>query len=140
MAAQVVLISCSVEAALRLHALAPEMLISFSADDPSGIATAAATGVPADRIVAFTGTRMVRPDFYAALDKQDVKVIFGTLGRSENAFDVLIDRFGLDARYAELGCIGVDVLVTDRPREAAAALAEAERLPQPGQCGVGKAP
>lgn len=136
MADQVILISYSLEASLRLHALAPEMLISHSADDPGDIADATAAGIAADRIIAFTGTRMVRPDLYAALDRQDVEVIFGTLGRSDDALDVLIDRYGLDARYAELGRIGVDILATDRPREAAAALAEAKRLPQAGQCGV----
>jgi glycerophosphoryl diester phosphodiesterase len=51
---------------------------------------------------------------------------------------VLIARYGLDARYAELGQIGVDILATDRPREAAKALADAKRLPQAGQCGVKK--
>lgn len=136
MAEQVILISYSLEASKRLHALAPEMLISHSADDPGDIADATAAGIAADRIIAFTGTRMVRPDLYAALDRQDIEVIFGTLGRSDDAFDVLIDRYGLDARYAELGRIGVDILATDRPREAAAALAEAKRLPQAGQCGV----
>lgn len=136
MADQVILISYSLEASQRLHALAPEILISHSADDPGDIAAATAAGIAADRIIAFTGTRMVRPDLYAALDRQDVEVIFGTLGRSDDALDVLIDRYGLDARYAELGRIGVDILATDRPREAAAALAEAKRLPQAGQCGV----
>lgn len=138
MADQVILISYTREAALRLHALAPEMLISYSADDLADIAAATAAGLPADRIIAFTGTRMVRPDLYAVLEKQDVEVIFGTLGRSPEAFDVVIDRYGLDARYAELGRIGVDILATDRPREAANALAEAERLPQAGQCGINR--
>jgi glycerophosphoryl diester phosphodiesterase len=128
----------ALEAALRLHALAPEMLISHSADEAGDIAAATAAGLPVDRIIAFTGTRMVRPDLYAELEKLDIEVIFGTLGRSDDAFDVLIARYGLDARYAELGQIGVDILATDRPREAAKALADAKRLPQAGQCGVKK--
>lgn len=136
MSRNVILISYSLEQAVQLHALAPEMLISFSADDPADIAAAVTAGIPADRIIAFTGTRIVRPDLYRSLDRQDVEVIFGTLGRSADAFDMVIDRYGLDARYAELGSIGVDILATDRPREAARALAEAGRLPLAGQCGV----
>lgn len=135
MAGQVILISYSLEQAKALHAAAPEMLISYSADDAGDIGAAVAAGIPADRIVAFTGTRVVRPDLYSALEGEDVEVIFGTLGRSDDAFDVLIDRYGLDARYADLARVGVDILATDRPREAAAALAEARRSPQAGQCG-----
>ncbi|MEL7198928.1 MAG: glycerophosphodiester phosphodiesterase family protein [Pseudomonadota bacterium] len=133
---RVILIAYSVEAAQRLHALAPEMLISFSVSSPSDLDEVVAAGVPADRIVAFTGTRTARPDLYGALNGRDVEVIFGTLGRSPNSIDNVNDQYGTDERYAELAAGGVDILATDRPREAAAALAEAGRLPKDGQCGI----
>ncbi|MEL7446308.1 MAG: hypothetical protein AAGK02_10900, partial [Pseudomonadota bacterium] len=80
-----------------------------------------------------------RPDLYQALDREDVEVIFGTLGRSPNSIDTVNARFGTDERYAELGEGGVDIIATDRPRAAAAALEAAGRLPQSGSCGVSRA-
>jgi glycerophosphoryl diester phosphodiesterase len=138
MADRVVLIAYSEAQATKLHELAPEMLISYSVDAPGDLEAIVEAGVPADRIVAFTGTRLPRPDLYAALDEADVEVIFGTLGRPPGSIDAVIDRFGTPERYAELSEGGVDVLATDRGRDAAAALAAAGRLPEAGQCGVGR--
>lgn len=134
----VILIAYTVEAAVRLHELAPEMLISFSVGKPGDLTEIVEAGVPADRIVAFTGTRIARPDLYQFLDREDVEVIFGTLGRAPNSIDSVNARFGTDERYVELGAGGVDIIATDRPRAAAEALALAERLPQAGVCGVTK--
>ncbi len=138
MASSVILIAYSVEQAAALHRAAPEMLISVSVDELDDVAALKAVGIPEDRMVAFTGTRVPRPDLYRALDTADIEVIFGTLGRPPYAMDAVIERYGLGARYAQLGKDGVDILATDRPREAAAALAEAGRLPKAGQCGVAR--
>ncbi|MDY7098038.1 MAG: glycerophosphodiester phosphodiesterase family protein [Pseudomonadota bacterium] len=138
MASSVILIAYSVDQATRLHSLAPEMLISFSVQSQGDLDEVIAAGVPADRIVAFTGTRLPRPDLYSALDRQDVEVIFGSLGRSRNSLDNVIGRFGTDERYVELSRGGVDLLATDRGREAAIALGEAGRLPVAGECGVSR--
>lgn len=136
MAQSVILIAYSVEQAAALHRAAPEMLLSVSVDDAADVAALKAVGIPEERMVAFTGTRLPRPELYRELDGQNIEVIFGTLGRPPRAIDAVIDRYGMDERYAELGREGVDILATDRPREAAAALAEAGRLPEVGQCGV----
>lgn len=132
----VILIAYTAAQAQRLHELAPEMLISYSITSAEDLDEIVSLGVPAERIVAFTGTRLPRPDLYQALDNADVEVIFGTLGRSPSSIDNVIDRFGTDERYAELADGGVDIIATDRPRKAAVALAEDERLPEVGQCGV----
>lgn len=132
----VILIAYSPAQAKALHDLAPEMLLSVSIDAPGDVAVLKAAGIPEDRMVAFTGTRLPRPDLYTELDRADIEVIFGTLGRPPRSLDAVIDRLGMDERYAELSREGVDIIATDRPREAAAALAEAGRLPQAGQCGV----
>lgn len=134
----VILIAYSVEQAAALHRAAPEMLLSVSVDAPEGVAALKAAGIPEDRMVAFTGTRLPRPELYRELDRQNIEVIFGTLGRPPRSIDAVIDRLGMDERYAELGKEGADILATDRPREAAAALAEAGRLPKAGQCGVNR--
>lgn len=136
MGSSVILIAYSVEQAAALHRAAPEMLLSVSIDAPGDVAALKAAGIPEDRMVGFTGTRLPRPELYRELDGQNIEVIFGTLGRPPRSIDAVIDRYGMDERYAELGNEGVDILATDRPREAAAALAEAKRLPQAGQCGV----
>ena len=138
MANSVILIAYSVEQAATLHRTAPEMLLSVSVDAPGDVAALKAAGIPESRMVAFTGTRLPRPELYRELDKADIEVIFGTLGRPPRSIDAVIDRYGMDERYAELGKEGVDILATDRPREAAAALAEAGRLPKAGQCGVSR--
>ena len=138
MAQNVVLIAYSVEAARRLHELAPEMLVSLPIDSPGALEDAVVAGIPANRLVAFTGTRLPRPDLYAALDAADVEVIFGTLGRGDS-IDNLIADFGMDERYAELGKAGVDIIATDRAREAAAALALEGRLAEDGTCGFTRA-
>ncbi len=138
MANSVILIAYSVEQAATLHRTAPEMLLSVSVDAAGDVAALKAAGIPESRMVAFTGTRLPRPELYRELDKADIEVIFGTLGRPPRSIDAVIDRYGMDERYAELGKEGVDILATDRPREAAAALAEAGRLPKAGQCGVSR--
>jgi glycerophosphoryl diester phosphodiesterase len=138
MAGSVILIAYSVEQAAALHRAAPEMLLSVSVDAPGDVAALTAAGIPEGRMVAFTGTRLPRPELYRELDGQNIEVIFGTLGRPPRSIDAVIDRYGMDERYAELGKEGVDILATDRPREAAAALAEAGRLPKAGQCGVSR--
>lgn len=134
----VILIAYSVEQAAALHRAAPEMLLSVSIDAPGDVGVLKAAGIPEERMVAFTGTRLPRPELYSELDGQNIEVIFGTLGRPPRSIDAVIDRYGMDERYAELGKEGVDILATDRPREAAAALAEAGRLPKAGQCGVSR--
>jgi len=138
MSDSVILIAYSIDAAVKLHALAPEMLISFSINEPGELDAVVAAGVPADKIVAFTGTQTARPDLYADLDSKDVEVIFGTLGRRSTSLDGVFERFGTDERYAELSQGGVDIVATDRPRAAAAALKVAGRLPVAGQCGISR--
>ncbi|MEO1489289.1 MAG: glycerophosphodiester phosphodiesterase family protein, partial [Pseudomonadota bacterium] len=136
MANSVILIAYTVGQARRLHELAPEMLLSYSVSEPGDLTEIVEAGVPADRIIAFTGTRTVRPDLYAQLDAQDVEVIFGTLGRPDRSLDGVFKRFGTDERYAELSEGGVDILGTDRPRDAAAALQDADRLATSETCAV----
>ena len=132
----VILIAYSLGSANRMLELAPEMLLSLSLGGMDDLVAARYAGIPDENIVAFTGTRTPRPDLYRDLDGEDIEVIFGTLGRSPNSIDNTNARLGTDERYTELAQSGVDIIATDRPREAAAALAAAERLPQAGVCGV----
>lgn len=132
----VILIAYSVGQASKLNELAPEMLISVSINSLTDVVALRTAGIPSERMVAFTGTRTVRPDLYDELDGEDIEVIFGTLGRPPNSLDSVFAKFGTDERYVELSEGGVDIIATDRPRAASATLKAAGRLPESGMCGV----
>lgn len=131
---RVILIAYSLGMAQKLHRLAPDMMISLSITNPDDLAAANAAKIESERLLAFTG--VLEPDsaLYDALNAADVEVIFGTLGR--NGVDAMIAQTGEESQYAELSRIGVDILATDRPLEAHAALARAQRAAKAGVCGV----
>ena len=134
---RVVLIAYSMASAAKLHRLMPDAMISLSVNSQSELNHAVAAGIPADRLLGFTGTEAPRPRLFSTLNNRDVEVIFGTLG-GRQSIDNEIARNGDEARYAEMVETGVDVIATDRPREANAALAAADRAPRDGVCGVTK--
>lgn len=131
---RVVYIAYTLAQASLLHRLAPETMISVSVRTEEEFDRLLAAGIPADRMVAFTGTRDVAPRLNRALATRGVEVIFGTLGRS--GIDAEIEADGNEARYAEIAAAGVDVISTDRTAAAHAALAAAGRAPEPGECGA----
>lgn len=133
----VIYIAYTLAQAEKLHALAPDAMISLSLNSMSDLNAAVAEGVPADRIVAFTGTDAPRPRLFDVLNERDVEVIFGTLG-GLGSIDRGIAGTGNEDRYADIAAMGVDILATDRPVEAEAALAQAGRAARPGQCGVSR--
>lgn len=131
---RVILISYSLGMAQKLHRLAPEMMISYETKSPADLDAARAGGLPADRLLAFTGAEAPEPSLFAALRRARVEVIFATLGR--NGVDAALAATGADDQYAALSREGVDILATDRPLAAERALDAAGRAAKPGQCGV----
>lgn len=134
---RVILIAYTMAQAERLHRLAPDVMISLSVSTQTDLNRAVAAGVPADRLLGFTGIEEPNPRLYSILNNQDVEVIFGTLG-GRQSIDRNIEASGDDAYYAELAAIGVDIIATDRPVAAQQALAAAGRAAAPGRCGVDK--
>lgn len=134
---RVVLIAYTMAQAERLHRLAPDMMISLSVSTQTDLNRAVAAGVPADRLLGFTGIKEPSPRLYSILNNQDVEVIFGTLG-GRQSIDRNIEASGDYAYYAGLAAMGVDIIATDRPVAAQQALAAAGRAAAPGQCGVEK--
>lgn len=134
---RVVLIAYSLAAAEKLHRLLPGAMISLTLDTQSELNGAVAAGVPDDRIIGFTGIEDPRPRLFSILNGRDVEVIFGTLG-GRDSIDNDIEKSGYEALYADIAAQGADIIATDRPREAYAALKEAGRAPEPGECGVAK--
>ncbi len=132
---RVILIAYSMASARKLHSLMPEAMISLSLDTQSELNRAVASGIPDDRLMGFTGTEDPRPRLFSMLDGRDVEVIFGTLG-GRDSIDNDIARSGYEELYSEIAAQGADIIATDRPREANAALEEAARAVENGECGV----
>lgn len=132
---RVILIAYSMASARKLHRLAPGAMISLSIDSQSDLNRAVAAGIPADRLLGFTGIESPRPRLFNLLNNRDVETIFGTLG-GRDSIDRDIANSGDEARYGEIAAAGADIIATDRPREAFAALTDAGRAPSNGVCGV----
>jgi glycerophosphoryl diester phosphodiesterase len=136
---RVILIAYTMAQAERLHRLAPGMMISLSVSTQSDLNRAVAAGVPADRLLGFTGVEDPKPRLFSTLNNQNVEVIFGTLG-GRDSIDDQIAASGDDRLYAQLAGMGADIIATDRPLAAQAALDLAGRGAAHGVCGVSRLP
>ncbi|GAM97279.1 glycerophosphoryl diester phosphodiesterase [alpha proteobacterium U9-1i] len=114
---RVIFITYSDDAAVRVHNLAPEMMLSVSMDDPADIGALAARGIDLTKVLAWTGTEEPNSALNIALSQRGVEAMFGTLG-GENSWDKRFARDGLD-QYAAFADTGLQLIATDRPIEAA---------------------
>ena len=121
---RVIYIAYSLEQALTLHRLHPDVMISYSVDDPQDIDQAVAAGLPADRMLGWTGTASPDKVVFDALNGADIEVIFGTLGGADS-IDNRIAASGSDDYYAQLARDGVDIIATDAPIRAYEAMKKA---------------
>lgn len=115
--------------ALRLAALAPEMMISVPVSSTEHLATLVKGGLEARRILAWTGTRAENPALWARLREAGVEPMFGTLGAPGRRAD---DRYSADgdpSEYRDLAKAGVAVIGTDAPKVVRAVLAEVADAP-----------
>lgn len=134
---RVILIAYTLAQARLLHRLAPRAMISLSLASQSDLNRAVASGIPSDRLLGFTGVEAPDTRLFSILNNQDVEVIFGTLG-GRQSIDRQIEAAADDARYAELAASGIDIIATDRPVAAQAALEKAERAAAAGLCGIAR--
>jgi glycerophosphoryl diester phosphodiesterase len=132
---RVILIATSVASAEKLHRLLPNTMISLGLNSQSELNRAVAAGLPANRIIGYTGREDPRPRLFSILGNSDVEVIFGTLG-GEDSIDNTIEESGYEQLYADIAADGADIIATDRPAEAFEALARAGRAPAVGACGI----
>lgn len=116
---QCILISYNNAQATKLHKLAPEMLISVSARNLSELDRILSTGIPQEKMVAFTGTRLSEQSLYDRLNEMGIPVILGTLGNLDNMAAARGDHL-----YKEWRDRGVHIFATDRPMDAFNALAQ----------------
>ncbi|MEX0645263.1 MAG: glycerophosphodiester phosphodiesterase family protein [Parvularculaceae bacterium] len=134
---RVLLLARTVPQARKLHALLPGAMISLDIASMSDLNRAVAAGLPTERLLGFTGSAEPRPRLFDALSGRNVEIVFATLG-ARNSIDERIARSGDDSQYADLAALGVDVIATDRPEAAHAALAAAGRGATDGVCGIEK--
>lgn len=116
--ARVVFITYSTDAAVRVHQLAPEMMLSVSINSVAELEAVEARKVNLTRVLAWTGTTTVNADLNRALAARGVEAMFGTLGNPERSWDGRFAREGRE-RYAEFVTSGLQLISTDRTIEAA---------------------
>lgn len=136
---RVILIAYTMAQAERLHRLAPEMMISLNVSTQTDLNRVVAAGVPADRLIGFTGIDDPKPRLFSILNGQDIEVIFGTLG-GRQSIDDEIEASGDDSLYATIAGMGADIIATDRPLAAQAALDAGGFGAKTGLCGVSREP
>jgi glycerophosphoryl diester phosphodiesterase len=115
--AHAAVITYSFAAAKKMHYLAPELMLSITIRNEEEIQRFEETGIPWTRVIAFTGVAERPQEFNQALHKKGVFTILGVLGN--------LDRSAIsrgDQLYASFVQKGADILATDRPREAVAAI------------------
>lgn len=105
--------------AKRYHQLNPELVISLTFRSMADVQGLEASGIPFSNVIAFTGVREPEAEMYEALHKRGISCLIGTMGHLDRKHAI-----GPTNIYAQLVRNGVDIITTDRPREAAEALKE----------------
>lgn len=111
---RVVFITYSDDAAVRVHRLAPEMMLSVSIDDADDLDTLEERGIDLTRVLAWTGTDEPNAELNIALAARGVEPMFGTLGNPARSWDGRFERDGRD-QYAAFAETGLTLISTDRP-------------------------
>ncbi len=120
--ANVMMISYSTEMSEEIYRLAPELVQSVAIRNREELARWEANKIPpADRTIAFTGTRRSPGALYDSIHRYGIPCIFGTLGN----IDQQASKKG-DQVYLEILKTGVDIIATDRPLEVAEVIWENE--------------
>ncbi len=110
----VIAISYNMDMAKALHAAHPDMAMSVSINDLDDIARIKESGLPLDRLVAWTGLRELDVSIYQAIHNEGWFATVGTLGFDENGIDNQIIASGNEQRYQQLIVSGGDIIATDR--------------------------
>ena len=113
----VTIIVYTVSNALRVFQLNPSLMISITIRNEEEFLRVKRAGIPAKNVIAFTGVRLLDGSHYKMLHEEGIYCILGTFGN----LDRRAVRRGGDI-YKDLINRGVDILATDRPKEAAMAL------------------
>jgi len=111
--AHCMMISYSLKMSKEIYDFAPELMQSVSIRNMAELKRWEKNKIPpADKTIAFTGTRQSPKELYDAIHKYGIACIFGTLGNIDNQ----AQRKGNQV-YKDLIHKGVDIIATDRPLE-----------------------
>jgi glycerophosphoryl diester phosphodiesterase len=114
---RVIVITYRDDAAVRVHELAPAIMISVSIDAATDLDALVARGVDLTRVLAWTGVEEPNAALNGALARRGVEAMFGTLGNPARSWDGRFLREGRD-QYARLAATGLALISSDRPIEA----------------------
>jgi glycerophosphoryl diester phosphodiesterase len=114
---RVILITYNDDAAVRVHELAPAIMISVSIDAAADLDALVARGIDLTRVLAWTGFEEPNTALNVALARRGVEAMFGTIGTPARSWDSRFVREGLD-QYAKLAATGLALITSDRPIEA----------------------
>lgn len=137
-AERVIFITYSVPAAIRVHRLAPELMISTTIEGKADLDALERGGVDLTRILAWTGIEEPNSALNVALARRGVEAMFGTLG-GRNSWDNRFAASG-DDQYAEFAETGLQLISTDRAAAAARDLDEADGVEGYGAMQCAAAP
>ena len=113
-------ITYRIQDAQLVHSLDSTIIISVSAGDEGALNQIAKSGIPARNLLGFVGTREPESTHYEKLESMGIKTILGTLGN----LDKSAEASGDDTVYQMYVENGANIIATDRPLEAAAALSQ----------------
>ncbi|KXX68487.1 glycerophosphodiester phosphodiesterase family protein [Flammeovirga sp. SJP92] len=102
------------EDAKLVHQLAPELMISVTIMDEKGWEEAKASGIPFNRMIAFTGVKLQDKSLYENLHKEGIYCISATF----HTTDKVQDAQNRTKEYQEAWDLGVDIIASDLPIEA----------------------
>lgn len=111
--------------AARVNALDPGLYLSASARSAADLAALREAGVSLVSVGGWTGTNNPDPAVFTELARQGVESKFGTLGRPGQRLDDVYAAEG-GAGWVRLAEAGVQLIASDRPLEAFAALDAAD--------------
>lgn len=115
--AHAALITYTFPAAKKLHSMAQDLMLSVTIRNSEEIKRLEETGIPWNRVIAFTGVAERPQEFNKALHEKGVFTILGVLGNLDQRAKARGDEI-----YVSFVQNGADILATDRPIEAAAAI------------------
>ncbi len=109
-----VAIAYTLKQAIAFNKIAPDMPITVGMMKQDDITAVKNSGIPTNRVIAWTGTREKSAKFYNDIHRNGWRVIMGTLGRPNSSIDGQIAANDNDARYIDIFRKGADVIATDR--------------------------
>jgi glycerophosphoryl diester phosphodiesterase len=123
MTEKVVVITYTLDDAAKVHALAPELMISTSIGNPQALAAARSRLSP-HRILGWTGTQTADAKLNAEMRAAGIEPLFGTLGKAGERLDDVYLGDGNPSEYAELIKSGIVMIASDQPAIAQKTLGE----------------